>query len=65
MDKVGKLTLRHGSVLMHLGVGRAHKGKRVVKLINERDVRVIDAATYELLPASRSTPIAATSQQCR
>ncbi len=49
VDKAGKLTLRNGSVLVHLGVGRSHKGKRVVKLINGKDVRVIDAATYELL----------------
>jgi transposase InsO family protein len=41
IDKGGKLTLRHGTRLHHIGVGHAHKGKRVTMLVNGLDVRVI------------------------
>jgi len=42
VDSCGKVTLRHGSKLLHLGVGRAHKGKRIRLLVADLDVRVID-----------------------
>lgn len=41
IDKNGKVTLRHGTKLHHIGVGHAHKGKRVTMLVNGLDVRVI------------------------
>lgn len=41
IDKGGKVTLRHGSRLHHIGVGNAHKGKRVILLVHGLDVRVI------------------------
>jgi transposase InsO family protein len=41
IDTYGKLTLRHGTRLHHIGVGRAHKGKRVTLLVHGLDVRVI------------------------
>jgi transposase InsO family protein len=41
IDKGGKVTLRHGTRLHHIGVGHAHKGKRVTLLIEGLDVRVI------------------------
>jgi transposase InsO family protein len=41
IDKGGKVTLRHGTRLHHIGVGHAHKGKRVVLLVKGLDVRVI------------------------
>jgi transposase InsO family protein len=41
IDKGGKLTLRHGTRLHHIGVGHAHKGKRVTMLVNGLDVPVI------------------------
>jgi len=41
IDKNGKLTLRHRTRLHHIGVGHAHKGKRVIMLIHDLDVRVI------------------------
>jgi transposase InsO family protein len=41
IDKGGKLTLRHGTRLHHIGVGHVHKGKRVTMLVNGLDVRVI------------------------
>jgi hypothetical protein len=41
IDKNGKVTLRHRTRLHHIGVGHAHKGKRVTMLVNGLDVRVI------------------------
>jgi len=41
IDKGGKLTLRHRTRLHHIGVGHAHKGKRVIMLIDGLDVRVL------------------------
>lgn len=41
IDKGGKVTLRHGTRLHHIGVGHVHKGKRVTLLVKGLDVRVI------------------------
>jgi transposase InsO family protein len=41
IDKTGKVTLRHRTRLHHLGIGRAHAGKRVIMLIDGLDVRVL------------------------
>lgn len=41
IDKGGKVTLRHGARLHHIGVGHAHKGKRVILLVDGLDVRVV------------------------
>ena len=41
VDKGGKLTLRHRTRLHHISVGHAHKGKRVIMLIDGLDVRVL------------------------
>jgi transposase InsO family protein len=56
IDKGGKLSLRYGSKLVHLGVGRRHAGKRVIKLINAPEVRVLDAGTFELLARFQINP---------
>ncbi len=40
VDQHGKVTLRYGGRLRHLSIGQAHKGKRVVLLVDDRDVRV-------------------------
>jgi len=42
IDKTGCFTLRYRSKLHHVGVGRAHQGKRVLILMADLDVRVID-----------------------
>ena len=42
IDKTGCFTLRYRSKLHHVGVGRAHKGKRVSILMADLDVRVLD-----------------------
>jgi hypothetical protein len=41
IDNDGKLTLRHRTRLHHIGVGHAHKDKRVVMLVDGLDVRVV------------------------
>jgi transposase InsO family protein len=41
IDNNGKVTLRHRSRLHHIGVGHAHKGKRVIMLVDGLDVRVV------------------------
>ena len=49
VDSVGKVSLRHDSKLHHIGLGRAHKGRAVKLLIADRDVRILDARTGELI----------------
>jgi transposase InsO family protein len=48
VDKAGRVTLRYHSKLLHIGIGRAHIGTRVLLLVADRDVRVI-TETGELL----------------
>ncbi len=42
IDSGGKVTLRYRSKLLHLGVGRRYRGTRVMLLVADRDVRVIN-----------------------
>ena len=49
IDATGKVTLRHGGRLYHLGIGRAHARTRILLLVQDLHIRVIDAATGELL----------------
>jgi len=42
IDDTGCVTLRYRSKLHHIGLGRAHKGRRVLILVADRDVRVLD-----------------------
>ena len=49
IDKDGKLTLRVEGKLRHIGMGRAHARTPVIMLIHDLNVRIIDAATGELL----------------
>lgn len=41
VDKTGCVTLRYQSRLLHIGIGRAHKGRRVLLLVADLDVRVV------------------------
>jgi transposase InsO family protein len=43
VDKTGKFTLRHGTKLYHVGVGRAHKGREILVLVADLDIRVVSA----------------------
>ncbi|HXQ89482.1 MAG TPA: IS481 family transposase [Solirubrobacterales bacterium] len=49
VDTAGTVTLRHDSKLHHIGLGRAHKGKSIKLLVADRDIRVLDAQTGELI----------------
>jgi transposase InsO family protein len=49
IDDTGKITLRFNSTLHHIGIGRAHKHEHVRILIHNRDIRIINTATGELL----------------
>jgi transposase InsO family protein len=42
VDATGTVTLRHRSRLHHIGVGRAHTAKRVLMLVADLDVRILD-----------------------
>jgi transposase InsO family protein len=49
VDDTGSLTLRVAGRLHHIGVGRTHARTHVLMLIQDLDVRIIDAATGELI----------------
>jgi transposase InsO family protein len=49
VDTAGKITLRHGGQLYSIGIGRTHTRTRVLILVQDLDIRIIDAATGELL----------------
>jgi transposase InsO family protein len=49
VDKGGKITLRYQGKLYHIGIGRTHTRTRVTVLVQDRHIRIIDAATGELL----------------
>jgi transposase InsO family protein len=49
IDTTGCVTLRLAGRLHHIGIGRTHTGTHVLLLVQDLHVRVIDAATGELL----------------
>ena len=49
IDKVGKVTLRHGGTLYSIGIGRAHARTYVTVLVRDLHIRVIATTTGELL----------------
>jgi transposase InsO family protein len=49
IDKTGCVTLRLAGRLHHIGIGRTHAGTHVLLLVQDLDVRIIDAVTGELL----------------
>lgn len=49
VDSQGAVTLRHDSKLHHIGIGRAHKGRPIKLLVADRDIRVLDLKTGELI----------------
>jgi hypothetical protein len=49
IDTSGVITIRYDSKLRHIGLGREHHGKRVVALIADRYIRVVDDNTGQLL----------------
>jgi transposase InsO family protein len=49
VDTDGKLTLRVNGKLHHIGIGRTHARTRILMLIQDLHIRIINAATGELL----------------
>jgi transposase InsO family protein len=49
IDKTGCVTLRVAGKLRHIGIGRPHAGTHVLLLVSDLHVRVINAATGDLL----------------
>ena len=42
------VTLRYRSRLHHIGIGRTHEGTCVILIVQDLDIRVVNAATAEL-----------------
>lgn len=49
IDDSGVVTLRHNGRLHHIGIGRTHARTRIILLAHDLDIRIINAATGELL----------------
>jgi transposase InsO family protein len=49
IDNTGVITIRYDSRLRHIGIGRTHHGKRVIALIADRYIRIVDAENGHLL----------------
>jgi len=49
IDKAGVVTLRVNGRLHHIGVGRHHAHTRVILLVQDHDIRIVDPTTGELL----------------
>src|ERR1019366_3809882 len=49
VDQAGKVTLRVHGQLHSIGIGRHHARTHIILLVQDLDVRVVDAATGELL----------------
>jgi transposase InsO family protein len=49
VDTNGTVTLRYDSRLHHIAIGRAHKGRTIKLLIANRDIRILDPNTGELI----------------
>ena len=47
IDQFGKLTLRHAGRLHHIGIGRTHARTRVLLLVQDLNISIINAATGE------------------
>ncbi|OBA91324.1 transposase [Mycobacteriaceae bacterium 1482268.1] len=56
VDQFGKLTLRHGSRLHHLGIGRDHAGTPVLILVTTQTVTVISKTSHQLIASHTIDP---------
>lgn len=48
VDNSGKVTLRHGTLLCHIHIGRQHKGTKIRLYVADRDVRIITPTGEQL-----------------
>jgi len=56
VDRGGRITLRRAGGLHHLGVGAAHARRRVLAIVDEREVSVVALDTGEVLSTHRIEP---------
>jgi transposase InsO family protein len=56
IDKTGKISIRRGGRMHHIGIGRAHTGRRVLALADEHEITVIDLLTGEVLSTHQIQP---------
>jgi transposase InsO family protein len=49
VDATGVVTLRHAGRLHHIGIGRTHARTHILLLVQDLNIRIINAATGELL----------------
>jgi transposase InsO family protein len=49
IDAAGVITVRYNSRLHHIGISKHRRGTKVTVLIDDRDIRIIDHTTGELL----------------
>jgi hypothetical protein len=55
-DKKGAITLRRAGRLHHLKIGAAHARRRVLAIVDEREVTVVDLGTGEVLSSHLIEP---------
>jgi transposase InsO family protein len=56
VDEGGSVSLRVNGRLHHIGIGRTHTRTRIILLINDLEIRIIHAATGEILRALTLDP---------
>lgn len=49
VDRFGKVTLRRAGITHHLGIGAAHRDRKVMMLVDEEQVQVIDDVSGEII----------------
>ena len=49
IDTTGTVTIRHNSRLHHIGIGRRHAHTKILMIINNLNIRIINPTTGELL----------------
>jgi transposase InsO family protein len=49
VDRFRKVTLRRAGIIHHLGIGIEHRGRKLMMLVDEVEVRVIDDVTGEII----------------
>jgi hypothetical protein len=56
VDQFGKLTLRHGSRLHHLGIGRVHAHTQALILVTDQHVLVLRDTDHQLIASHHIDP---------
>ena len=56
LDSTGKMSLRRAGRMHHLGVGRAHAGKRVLAFADDHHITVAELTTGEVLSTHQIDP---------